>query len=125
MKTISSKCLVTLCVLIGYYVIVSGQSLESSLKGAVLDQMGARVARAKIRVKSKVIECELESDEMGNFSVHLPQGTYQIVIESPGFKVAKLSKVRVDESVSEIEVILKVKELKYGKCPRGKICLWL
>lgn len=114
-----------LCVLIGCQVIVCGQSLESSLKGTVLDQMGARVAHAKIIVKSKVIERELESDEIGNFSLQLPRGTYQIVIESPGFKVAKLSKVRVGAGVAEIEVVLKVKEIKYGKCPKGKTCIWL
>jgi len=124
MRSFSSKYFVTSCFLIGCQIIVWGQSLESSLKGTVLDQMGASVAHAKIIVKSGVIERELESDEMGNFSLQLPRGSYQLVIESPGFKVAKLNKVRVGPGVAEIKVVLKVQEIKYGKCHKGP-CLWL
>ena len=124
MRTFSSKYFVASCFLIVCQVIICGQSLEPRLKGTVLDQMGARVAHAKIIVKSKVIERELESDEIGNFSLQLLRGTYQIIIESPGFKVAKLNKVRVGAGVAEIEVVLKVQEIKYGKCRKGP-CIWL
>lgn len=125
MKRSTSKYLLALCLLVGCQIVGDAQSTETSVKGVVLDVMGARVGRAKITVSSKTIKRELESDEIGNFNVALPPGTYQVVIESPGFRVAKLSKVRVREGMSEISVVLKVKEMKFGKCPKGQICVWL
>ena len=102
------------------------QLLETGLKGTVFDPLEARGGRARITVESKSIKRELDADEMGNFSLKLPPGTYQIVVESPGFQVAKLKKkVRVGEGISEVRVVLKVKKIKYGKCPGPEPCIWL
>jgi len=125
MKSKSSKYLIALCFLIGCGVIVCGQSVETTLKGIVVDPTDARVGHAKITVESKTIKRVLESDEIGTFSVEIPPGTYQVVIQIPGFKVAKLRKVRVREGVSEIKVTLQVKPVKYDKCPKGKTCIFL
>ena len=95
------------------------------MKGVVLDENGASIRHAKVSVASKTIKRELETDELGSFSVELPPDTYKIVIELIGFRTTKLSKVRVREGMSEIKAVLRVKEVKYGKCPKGQICLWL
>jgi hypothetical protein len=73
----------------------------------------------------KAIKRELETDDTGVFNFAIPPGIYQVLVQSAGFKVSKLKKVRVSEGVSEIKVVLKVKGIKYGKCPKGQICLWL
>jgi uncharacterized membrane protein len=105
--------------------VVGGQSLTTGLTGIVFDQLGARVGRAEVTIESKAIKRKLKADEIGAFRVEIPPGRYRILVESPGFKVAKLNKVRVGAGVSEIKVVMKVKEIKYGKCPKGQICIWL
>jgi uncharacterized membrane protein len=104
----------------------AGQRAGGNLSGVILDEMGARVARAKVFIVSASTRRELESDETGAFSVEVPEGNYQVLIKSPGFRVAKLNRVRVRSAASkEIKVILKVKPVKYGKCPKGQTCIWL
>jgi uncharacterized membrane protein len=106
--------------------VVAGQQAEGNLKGVILDQMGARVAGAKVLILNRSARRELKSDEMGAFSVAVPHGRYQVLIESPGFKVAKLNNVQVRSASSkEVKVVLKVRPVKYGKCPRGQTCIWL
>jgi hypothetical protein len=117
--------LLALCLLVGCQIVGNAQSTDITVKGVVLDQMGASVGRAEITVTSKTVKRELKSDEAGTFRVELPPGTYQVVIQSPGFRVFKLSKLRVREDMSELKVVLKVMDIKYGKCPKGQICLWL
>src|SRR5215212_3761785 len=125
MKSKCSRCGLVFCLLIGWRLIACGQSSETTLKGIVVDPMEARVGHALITVESKIIKRALECDEVGSFAVQIPAGTYKVVIESPGFKVAKLSKVRVPRGGSEIKVVLQVKPVKYGECPKGQTCIWL
>jgi len=125
MRLTSPRHFLTLCLLVGCHVVVGGQSLTTGLTGIVFDQMGARVGRAEVTIESKAIKRKLKADEIGAFRVEIPPGRYRILVESPGFKVAKLNKVRVGAGVSEIKVVMKVKEIKYGKCPKGQICIWL
>ena len=106
--------------------IAAGQGAGGNLRAGIVDEMGASVARAKVFIVSESARRELTSDEMGAFSVEVPEGSYQVLIESPGFKVAKLKKVKVRSAASkEIKVVLKVNPVKYGKCPKGQTCIWL
>ena len=106
--------------------LVVGQQPGENLRGLIVDLMNARVARAKILIVSGSQKREVLSDEMGEFSVEVPAGAYQITIASPGFRVAKLRKIRVQSGrVKEIRVVMQVIPVKYGKCPKGQICLWL
>jgi len=106
--------------------LVVGVQPGENLRGVIVDQMNARVARAKVLIVSGSNRRQVLSDEMGEFSVEVPPGAYKITIASPGFRVAKLSKIRVlSGTAKEIRVVLKVMQVKYGKCPKCQICLWL
>ena len=104
----------------------AGQQADENLKGVIVDQMGASVAGAKILIMNGSARLELKSNEMGAFSVEVPQGSYQVLVESIGFRIAKLNRVQVrSASPKEIRVVLKVKPVKHGKCPKGQNCIWL
>lgn len=106
--------------------LVVAQQAGGSLKGVVVDQMGASIPGAKVLITNGFARRELKTDETGAFSVEIPSGSYQVLIESPGFRVAKLSRVRIQsDSSKEIRVVLRVRPVKYGKCPRGQTCVWL
>ena len=107
-------------------VVGAGQQAGGNLKGVIVDQMGASVAGAKVLIMNGSARRELKSDEMGAFSVEVPQGSYQVLVESLGFRIAKLNRVQVRSASSkEIRVVLKVRPVKYGKCPKGQTCIWL
>ena len=104
----------------------AGQQADGNLKGVIVDQMGASVAGAKVHIMNGSARRELRSAEMGAFSVEVPHGSYQVSIESPGFRIAKLNGVQVRSGSSkEIKVVLRVRPVKYGKCPSGQTCIWL
>ena len=65
--------------------LVVGQHPGEKLRGVIVDQMNARVARAKVLIVSGSHRREVFSNEMGEFSVEVPSGTYQITICQPRF----------------------------------------
>jgi hypothetical protein len=60
-------------------------------RGIVQDESGALIQRAKIRVLRKSSDkqdlARIESDERGQFSLHLERGTYLAVFQVAGFKM--------------------------------------
>ncbi|HZE69104.1 MAG TPA: carboxypeptidase-like regulatory domain-containing protein [Pyrinomonadaceae bacterium] len=105
---------------------VAAQQADANIRGVILDQMGASVAKAKIVIASRSIRHELISDETGEFSSIVPVGAYQVTVESPGFLVTTLNRVSVQPSMSKtLKIVLKIRPSKYGKCPKGPPCIWL
>ena len=104
----------------------AAQTETGTIDGVVTDVMGAVVARAKIVVTTGSTSRTLETNEIGEFHAVVAPGIARITVESPGFKIAKLNRVRVAAGASRsLKIVLTVRPLKYGKCPKGKTCLWL
>src|SRR5689334_8983916 len=81
-------------------VAASAQTDTGTIDGVVTDVMGAVVARAKVVITVGSSSRELETNEMGEFHATVPLGLCRITVESPGFKVAKLNRVRVTAGAS-------------------------
>ena len=83
-----------------------------SFKGIVQDPSGAAVPRAVIRVFAKGVKSPvvlLKTDESGNFSSHLAEGSYTVVVRSQGFKTFIMGlQVAPNGEAKELEVPLKI-----------------
>ena len=94
-------------ILIGY---AAAQSPRGSLRGAVQDTTGARVAGAKIVVQSRdsLLRREAESEDRGEFRIDdLLPGNYQIVVSASGFAGAQAEVPIAVSSVRELTVTLR------------------
>jgi len=68
------------------------------LTGTVFDQNGAVIVRADIQITNRQTKeiVFLRSNDDGRFSVsELPPGTYQLVINAPGFKELKVAELKL------------------------------
>jgi len=105
---------------------VSAQPADATVRGVIVDQMGASIPRARIVIANRSVTRELQSDQMGEFVSTVPSGVYRITIQIPGFRVARLNRVRVQPGLlTPIKVVMKARPVKYGKCPKGPPCIWL
>ena len=107
---------------------VAGAQTETGrIDGFVTDVMGAAVPHAKIVITTASISRTLETDEIGQFHIAIAPGVARITVERAGFKIAKLNRVRVAAGASRsLKIVLTVRPLKYGKCPKGQSpCIWL
>ena len=89
---------------------LQAQNPRGSLRGNVQDSSGARVASAKIAVRSLAssVEREAAGNERGEFRLDdLVPGTYRITIGAPGFSQASSDVSVILSSVREITVTLK------------------
>jgi len=82
------------------------------LSGTIVDPMGALVPNAKITITDPNSKRSIESrtDEQGSFQVsHLAPGTYDIEVQSPGFKTLGVKKILVGaKDTDEVSLILMV-----------------
>ena len=88
----------------------TAQSPRGTLRGAVLDTSGARVAGAKIVVQSSdsSLRREAETEDRGEFRIDdLPAGKYHIEVSATGFAGANADVPIAVSSVREITVTLK------------------
>jgi len=70
--------------------IASAQVLYGSIVGTVTDQAGAMVPKAAITVRNTAtgLSRQVNADEAGYYSItSLPEGTYDLSVTAPGFKV--------------------------------------
>src|SRR5215471_4022497 len=90
------------------------QSTNGSITGVVTDSSGAVIAGAKISAQNKDtgFVYTADSTSTGNYSVtQLPTGTYDLRVESPGFKVFQQNSLAVaPANVLRIDVPLAVGE---------------
>ena len=101
--------LIAVCTLI-YSVAVVAQSPSGSLRGAVQDATGARIASAKIVVESGdgSVQREAESEDRGEFRVDdLAPGNYRVKVSAAGFAEAQATVSIAVSSVREVTVTLR------------------
>ena len=104
----------------------TAQTATGTIDGIITDVMGAVVARAKVTIIIGSMSRSLETNEMGEFRATVPPGISRITVASPGFKVAKLNRVRVTAGATRsLKIVLSVRPVKHGKCPKGQPCIWL
>ncbi len=65
-----------------------------TLTGQTIDCFGDIVKNAEIKINGEKFHRELNSNKNGLFTLHLPEGKYEIIVEKCGFK--KLSMVNVE-----------------------------
>ncbi|HKF02471.1 MAG TPA: carboxypeptidase-like regulatory domain-containing protein, partial [Candidatus Sulfotelmatobacter sp.] len=103
-KTIATALLVcALCAL------VVAQNPRGSLRGAVQDATGARIAFAKIVVRSAdaSLRRESQSEDRGEFRINdLPAGDYRVAVNAKGFREAQADISVEVSSVREVAVTL-------------------
>src|ERR1051325_9730716 len=64
----------------------AGQSAgEGRANGAVSDQNGAYIVRARVVVESGATRRELSTNDEGVYDTMLPAGTYRLTVSAPGF----------------------------------------
>ena len=121
----ASKMLVLTGLILAFVGGAVAQDKTGRINGVVTDEMGAVVGRAKIVVTTGETFKSLQTDEMGEFSVVVPIGLSRVTVQSPGFEIAKLNRIRVtSRTPRSLKIVLKVREVKYGPCDQP-ICIWL
>jgi len=86
-----------------------GQNPRGSLRGAVQDATGARIAFAKIVVQSPdaSLRRETQCEDRGEFRINeLPAGDYRIAVNAKGFREAQAVLAIAVSSVREVTVTL-------------------
>jgi hypothetical protein len=90
----------------------SAQVLYGSLVGTVTDPANAIVPRAVVTVKNGAtgLSREVNADENGYFSIpNLPEGSYDVSVSAPGFKVLTQKNVNVQiNNVTRADLSLQV-----------------
>jgi hypothetical protein len=85
------------------------QNPRGSLRGAVQDATGARIAFAKIVVESAdaSLRRESQSEDRGEFRINdLPAGDYRVAVNAKGFREAQADVSVEVSSVREVAVTL-------------------
>jgi hypothetical protein len=85
-----------------------GQNPTGTLRGAVQDSSGARVASATVVVQAgSALKRETRSDDHGEFRLsELIPGTYHVSVDAPGFAQAQADVAVVVSSVRDLTVTL-------------------
>lgn len=92
----------------------AAQEKTTSVAVEVVDESGASIAKAQVEfsIASEGILTE-SADDQGKVHVRLAQGTYDLVVSSPGFR--KFTQhIQVHGAENQIHVVLRV-----GSCPPG------
>lgn len=98
---------------------------DVQVNGVIVDWADARIVNASILIEAKGFRRVLQSDQEGQFSTRLPNGTYMISVSHPVFKISVIKKVKVfGADIRLAKIVLKVKsQPTSGKCPKGGLCL--
>jgi carboxypeptidase family protein len=89
---------------------ICAQNSRGSLRGAILDATGARIASAQVMVQAadSSLRREAETEDRGEFRVDdLPPGHYRLTVNAPGFAKAEADVTVALSSVREVTVTLR------------------
>lgn len=67
------------------YVFTLQQKLQLTIEGNVVDNTGAVITDAKIKIDGDKFHIEIKPGDDGTFKAKIPPGTYKITVESPGY----------------------------------------
>ena len=97
----------------------------AEINGVVVDWQDARIVNASVVIEGNNFRSATASNEIGEFRMVLPVGTYKITVTRPTFKTYVIKKLRVLQSNNAVlKITMKVKSATSGgKCPKGHICL--
>jgi hypothetical protein len=88
------------------------QNPHGALWGSVMDASGGRVGSAKVTAEnaSTSLRRETQADSRGEFQMDsLPPGTYELIVDAPGFAEARSKVVVATSSVRRVSVLLQPK----------------
>ncbi|HWC76705.1 MAG TPA: carboxypeptidase regulatory-like domain-containing protein, partial [Blastocatellia bacterium] len=107
-----SAVLLALALVVSSATPLTAQTFRGSILGTVTDLQGSVVAGATITAKNIAtgIQRTTVTDDVGNFEIpELPVGPYEVSVQATGFKVARVTDVRVEvASERRVDVELKV-----------------
>jgi len=104
--------------------VVAEQEVE--LKGVIVDWQDARIIDASIFIEGKNLRRSLGTNDIGEFRVALPVGTYKLTVKQPVFKTYVIKKLKVSEAINpalKIQLKIKIATAGGGKCSKGHLCL--
>src|SRR5215472_305788 len=111
MKTQFPKLVLGLCVALSPATSF-GQAVFGSISGTISDQSGAAIAGAKVTITEtgKGVSYTSTTNDSGNYiQSHLTVGTYDVIIEAPGFATYARRNVRVNvDEVAPVDAQLTV-----------------
>ena len=94
---------------------------EVELKGVVVDWQDARIIDASIIIEGKNFRRSLVADNIGEFRIAVPVGTYKLRVKHPTFKTYVIKKLKVSEAGNQLKI--KPALTSGVKCPKGQLCL--
>lgn len=99
------------------------QVATGKLRGVVVDWQYARVLNTTVVFESESVKKVVCVDEDGAYEVELPVGTYSVKAESANFRPRHLNFSVEANTARTLNMLLDVVPMKFGKCPKGAICL--
>jgi len=104
--------------------VVAQQEVE--LRGVIVDWQDARIIDASIIIEGKNFRRSLVADNIGEFRIALPVGTYKLSVKHPTFKTYVINKLKASETINPVlKVQLKVKTPTPGggKCRKAAMSI--
>jgi hypothetical protein len=99
------------------------QESSGTVKGIVVDWQYARILPTTIVFVGTSVKEKVRVDHEGSFEIELPAGDYLVKTTAPGFLERRV-RFRVEpNAVRTLNMMLDVRPMKVGKCPRGSLCL--
>lgn len=94
-----------------HFLVPPGPEGTGAIAGVVVDPYGTAISNAGVTVRGAggALLAEARSGDDGRFLIHLPAGTYEVRVDSPGFKPHVIVDVPVtSSSVTEVSISLEV-----------------
>ena len=94
-RIITLRSILLVSVSIFCFCLTSFAQAVGEVKGLIVDQQNARIAKGKILVKGKGFKKEFATDDSGEYTIKLPAGKYKISAKMDGFYQSKWKSLQV------------------------------
>ncbi len=102
---------------------IYAQEGSGTVKGIVVDWQYALILPATIVFVGTSLKEEVRVDHEGSYETALPAGDYLVKATAPGFLERRVRFRVQPNNVRTLNMMLDVRPMKIGKCPRGSLCL--
>ncbi len=99
------------------------QESSGTVKGIVVDWQYARVLPTTIVFLGTSVKEKVRVDHEGSFEIELPAGDYFVKATAPGFLERRVRFRVAPNALMTLNIMLDVRPMKVGKCPRSSLCL--